>query len=104
MYLERMHDIMPQEIHVVTSFCNIGEVPALRTVRKMEMAKLTSSTSDSRGMIVNPIKDDLVKYSYMVIGYKKFLANRINSVSATTVNAAYRMIKEDASFDLCTSM
>lgn len=34
MYLERMHDIMPEEIHVVTGFCNIGEVPALRKVIK----------------------------------------------------------------------
>lgn len=104
MYLERTHDIMPQAIHAVTSFCNIGEVPTLRKVSKMEMTKLTSSTSDSRGMTVNPIKDDVVKYACMVIGYRMFSASRINSVSATAVNATYQMIKEDASFDLCTSM
>lgn len=53
MYLERTHDIMLQAIHAVTIFCNIGDVPALRTVSKTEMSKLTSSVSDSRGMIVN---------------------------------------------------
>lgn len=55
-------------------------------------------------MTVNFIKDDLVKYACMVIGYQTFSASRINYVSAATVNAAYRMIKEDASFDLCTVM
>lgn len=46
MYLERTHDITPEAIHVVTSFCNIGEVPALRKVIKTEMTKLTGSMSD----------------------------------------------------------
>lgn len=55
-------------------------------------------------MIVNPIKDDLVKYACMVIGYRTFSASRINFVSAAAINAAYRMIKEDTSFDLCTGM
>lgn len=104
MYLERTHDITPQAIHAVTSFCNTGEVPALRKVSKMEIAKLTGSTSDSQGMTVNPIEDDLVKYAYMVIGYRTFSASGINSVSAAVVNTAYQMIKEDASFDLCTDI
>lgn len=104
MYLETTHDITPQTIHAVTCFCNTREVPALRTVRKTEMAKLADSTSDSRGIKVNIIKHDLVKYACMVIGYKTFSASRINSISTTTVNATYRMIKEDASFDMCTGM
>lgn len=77
---------------------------ALRTVSKTEMSKLTGLVSDSRGMTINSIKDDLVKYACMVIGYRTFFASRINSVSSATVNTAYRMIKEDASFDLCTHM
>lgn len=39
-----------------------------------------------------------------MIGYHTFSASKINFVSAVVVNAAYRMIKEDASFDLCTCM
>lgn len=97
MYLERTHDITLQAIHVVTGFCNIGDVPALRMVSKIEMSKLTS-------MIVNSIKNDLVKYACMVIGYQTLSASKINSISAAMVNVTYRMIKEDASFDLCTDM
>lgn len=104
MYLERMHDITLEAIHVVTSFCNVGEVPDLRKISKMEMTKLTGFVSDSWGMTVNSIKDDLVKYACMVIGYQMFHASRINSISAAVVNATYKMIKEDASFDLCTCM
>lgn len=55
-------------------------------------------------MTVNPIKDELVKYTYMVIGYRTFSASEINSISAAMVNATYRMIIEDKSFDICTGM
>lgn len=79
-------------------------MPALRAVSKTEMSKLISSVSDSHDMTINSIKDDLVKYACMVISYQMFLASRINSVSATAVNAAYGMLKDDASFDLCTGM
>lgn len=46
MYLERMHDITPEAVHVITGFYNIGEVPTLRKVIKTEMTKLTGSMSD----------------------------------------------------------
>lgn len=85
MHLEQTHDITPEAIHVVTSFCNVGEMPALREINKMEMTKLTGSVSDQWGMTINPIKDDLVKYACMVIGYQTFYATRINSVSAAAV-------------------
>lgn len=104
MYLERTHDIMTEAIHAITSFCNTGEVPTLRKVIKSKMTKLTSFVSDQWGMTVNTIKDDLVKYACMVIRYQTFYASRINSISATAVNATYKMIMEDASFDLCTCM
>lgn len=99
-----MHDITPKVIHAITSFCNVGEVPSLRKINKTEVTKLTNSVSDQQGMTINPIKDDLVKYACMVIGYWTFYTNRINSVSVAVVNAAYWMIMEDASFDLCTCM
>lgn len=67
MYLVQMHDITLEAIHTVTSFCNIGEMLALRKVTKIEMTKLTGSLSDQRAMTVNTIKDDLVKYACMVI-------------------------------------
>lgn len=70
MYLEKTHGITLEEINVVTGFCNIGEVSALRKVTKTEMTKLTSSLSNQRVMTVNTIKDDLVKYACMVIGYR----------------------------------
>lgn len=69
MYLEWTHDITPEAMHAITNFYNIGEVLALRKVSKTEMSKLTGSVSDSRGMTINSIKDDLVKYACMVIGY-----------------------------------
>lgn len=104
MYLVWTHDITPKAIHVVINFCNTGKVPALRKVSKTIMSKLTGSVSDSCGMTINSIKDDLVKYACMVIGYWTFSTSRINSIFVAAVNATYRMIKEDASFDLCTCM
>lgn len=95
MYLERTHDITPEVIHVVTGFCNVGDLPALRKFIKMEMTKFTGSVSDQQGMTINTIKDDLVKYACMVIGYRTFHASRINFVFAAAVNVAYRMIMEE---------
>lgn len=99
-----MHDITLEVIHVVTGFCNVGEVLALRKINKMKMTKLTSLVSDSRGITTNSINVDLVKYVCMVIGYQMIHASRINSISTVVVNVTYKMIKEDASFDLCTYM
>lgn len=104
MYLEQTYDSTLEASHVVIGFCNIGNVPALTKVIKTEMTKLTSSVSDQWGTTVNTIKDDLVKYACMVIGYRMFHASIINFVSVATVNATYRMIMEDALFDLCTYM
>lgn len=102
MHLECTHDITLEAIHAVTSFYNIGEVPTLKKVTKMEMTKLTGSLSDQWAMTINTIKDDLVKYDCMVIDYQMFYANRVNFDPAAAVNVTYKIIKEDASFDLCT--
>lgn len=55
-------------------------------------------------MTVNTIRDDLVKYVCMVIGYKIFYASRMNFIPLVMVHATYRMIKENAKCDLCTYM
>lgn len=94
----------PEAIYVITDFCNIGEVPTLQKVTKTKMTKLTSSMSDQRVMTVNTIFDDLVKYACMVIGYQIFYASRMNFVPVVVVNVAYKMIKEDTTFDLCTCL
>lgn len=102
MYLERTHDITPEAIHAMTSFCNVGEVPVLCKITKTKVTELTGSVSDQRAMTLNTMKDDLVKYACMVIGYRVFYASRMNYVPTVVVHAFYRMIKENAEYDLCT--
>lgn len=45
-YLERTHDITMEAIHVVTNFCNVGEVPVLHKITKTKVTELTGSMSD----------------------------------------------------------
>lgn len=104
MYLKRTHDITPEAIYVVTGFCNVGEIPVLRKVTKTKVTELTGSMRDKRAMTVNTIIDDLVKYACMVIRYRVFYASIMNFVPTAVVHAAYRMIKENAEYDLCTCM
>lgn len=53
-------------------------------------------------MKISTIKEDDVKFSPMVIGYKVYQSNRLNSVPRTAIHVAYQMVKEDAHYDLCS--
>lgn len=73
-------------------------------VRNPTVNKLTSAEFDGRLMRINTIKDDDVKFVAMVIGYKVYRSNQLNSVSDTAIHAAYKMVKEDAHYDLYSVM
>lgn len=104
MYLEQTHDNTLEAVHAVTRFYNVGEVRPLWKVTKTKMVELTGFVSDQWAMTIDTINDNLVKYACMVIGYRIFYASKMNYVPAATMNAVYRMIKEDTKFDLCTCL
>lgn len=55
-------------------------------------------------MRVDDIRDIDVKFATMVIGYKVYQSNQLNSVSGTNILIAHHMVKEDTHHDLCSVM
>lgn len=53
-------------------------------------------------MKIDTIRDGDVKFATMVVGYKVYQSNCLNSMSSTTIHATYQMVKKDAYYDLCS--
>lgn len=104
MYLNRSHTITKEVIHVITSFCQIGEVPKMRTISKEIVIALTRSTVDDRAISVNKIADPGVIFATMVIGYQIFHSSKMNNVPSVVVHVAYKMMIENEDYDLCEAM
>lgn len=68
------------------------------------MNKLTDTTFDGRYMRVDDVRDIDVKFATMVIGYKVYQSNWLNSVVDNNILVAYQMVKADAHYDLCSVM
>lgn len=104
MYLGRSHTITMEAIHAITGFCQTDEVPKLRTISKETIIALIKTTSDDHSISVNNIVDQGDGFAKMVVGYQIFYSSRMNNVPSTVVHVAYRMMIEDAYYDLCEAM
>lgn len=47
------------------------------------------------------IEDAKVRFSSAVLGYRVYQSSRMNSVPSGAIHVAYRIIKEDATYDIC---
>lgn len=104
MYLERTHTITKEAIQAVIGFYATSEVPMLRRISKEIVYTLTGSTSNKGAFSINNIRDPTVKLASMVIGYRVFYSSRLNSVPSVAVHTAYKMITENANYDLCEAI
>lgn len=102
MWLGQPYKITIDNIKVVTYLNQTSEKPGLRKVTNPTVNKLTSVEFDGWLMKISTIKEVDVKFVAMVIGYKLYQSNRLNSVSNTTIHASYKMVKEDGHYDLCS--
>lgn len=68
------------------------------------MIALTNTTTDGHVILINNIKDLTIRYATMVIGYQMFHSSRMNNVPSTDVHATYKMIEENANYDLCEAI
>lgn len=63
--------------------------------------ELTGATYNKKNLVVNPIRNPIVRYATMLIGYKIYFTNRDNSMSAITINVAYEIVEKRMDYDLC---
>lgn len=73
--LDQPYKITPEAIREVTCLNQIDDKPGLQKDTNPTVNKLISAEFDGRSMRINTIKDDNVKFSAMVIGYKVYQCN-----------------------------
>lgn len=86
-WLDQPYKITREAIRIVSFLNQTGDKLGLQKVTNPIVTKLTSAKFDGRSMKINTIKDDDVKFAAMVIGYKVYRSNRLNSMSGTTIHA-----------------
>lgn len=88
-------------IHEMTGLSKKGVViPAGKDVRKL-VEQACKSRSDRRGMTIESIKEKDIKLISMILGYRFQHTRRVNSVSAATILATIRLVRENGEFNLC---
>lgn len=73
----------------------------LKYIKNEVVMENTRATYDKRALKVIPIKNPIVRYAAMVIGYKVYFKNRDNFVSTTAINVAHEMVVNGSDLELC---
>ena len=71
-----------------------------KTLGWVELAKKTFTEWDDKGMKLNGIIDMEIKFKIHVIPHKIYSSNRLNNVLFEVVDLAYKVVKNNLSFDL----
>lgn len=111
--LRRVHDqflwleakalikITKDVIQRVIGFSAISEALTLRTISSTKVTRLTQSRCDRKEMTIAHIEDAEVRFASTVLGYRVYQSSHMNSVPSSAMHVAYRIIKEDATYDIC---
>lgn len=102
MWLDQPYKITIDAIWEITYLNQTSEKPGLRKVTNPTVNKLTSAEFDGRSIKISTRKEDDVNFVAILIGYKVYQSNRLNSVSSTSIHVAYWMVKEYAHYDPCS--
>lgn len=74
-WLDRPYKITKEDIHAITSFPQTDQTPRRKKIPKNEVEKLTGATFDNRSMRISTIRDKVVQFASMIIGYKVTQSN-----------------------------
>lgn len=101
-WLDSVTKLTQQAIRVVTGLPSTGSRPnKTKKVPNNTVKTLSGATSDSRSLRINHIKDIIMRFISMILGYKTTHANILNSVSSLCINSAYEMVNNNAKIDVC---
>ena len=71
-----------------------------KTLGQAELEKKTLAKWDDRGMKISSVTDAKLKFKIHVIAHKIYSSSHLNSVSREVVDLAYKVVKNNLSFDL----
>lgn len=100
LWLEQPVLITKQMIHQFTSLLMLAKAKMTKTLGWVELEKKTLAEWDNRGMKISSILDIELKFGIHIIAHKIYSSSRLNSVSCKDVDLAYKVVKNNLSFDL----
>lgn len=87
-------------IHCITSLPMLSKAKATKTLGKEELQKKTLAEWDGKGMKISSIIDEKLKFGIHVIAHKIYSSSCLKSVSREAVDLAFKVVKNNLSFDL----
>ena len=72
----------------------------IKTLDRGKLEKNTLAEWDSRGIKISSVFDVKLKFGIHIIAHKIYSLSRLNSVVCEVVDLAYKVVKNNLSFDL----
>lgn len=104
MWLDELVKITKDVIHMVTGYPLCDKEKSLRHPPKNDIEKLTGVEWDNKGMKINTISDPKTRFRAYVISYKIFQSSKLNSITGSTIDIAYKTMKKGLQLDLAEIM
>ena len=87
-------------IRQVTGLPMLAKEKSTKILGWVELEKKTLAKWDGRGMKISSVIDAKLKFRIHVIAHKIYSLSHLNSVSCETVDLAYKVVKNNLSYDL----
>ena len=87
-------------IHHITGLPMLSKAKVTKTLGWVELEKKTLAKWDGRGMKISSLIDVVLKFGIHVIEHKIYSLSHLNNVSCEAVDLAYKVVKNNLSYDL----
>lgn len=100
LWLDKPIYIIKKMIHRITRLPLLNKEKMTKTLGQVELTKRTLFVWDERGMKLNVVTNMELKFCIHVIAHKIYNSSRLNGVSCEAIDLAYKVVKNNLSFDL----
>ena len=83
-----------------TSLPMLTKAKVTKTLGQVELEKKTLAEWDGKGMKISNVTNEKLKFGIHVIAHKIYSSSHLNSVSCEVVDLAYKVVKNNLSYDL----
>ena len=87
-------------IHRITSLPMLTKAKTTKNLGQMELEKKTIAKWDGRGMKISSVIEAELKFKIYVIAHEIYSLIHLNNVSCEAVVLAYKVVKNNLSYDL----
>ena len=100
LWLEQLVVKTKKMIHHISGLPMLPKAKTTKTLGQVELEKETLAKWDGRGMKISSVINADLKFEIHVITHKTYSMGHLNSVSCEAVDLAYKVVKNNLSYDL----